>query len=275
MGLQASSCLALLASVALLGARAAADVPYFNGFETPSSVNDFTGVSGAGTNIQRVASGGGTLGYTPAGGNFYAEITNTDNFVRPGYGDAGITNFGTVGTGPSTGFAESVSIYIDTARWLPTGVPGSDFVISAPPVILHDTGPDFNNIIFSVSTAGTVNVSSVVASNLVLNATPQALASITTSGWYQLVFTAVPGTTYVENDVSILDAQGHTLGTLHGISTVPAADLMGNGTMTFGPWENGFANDVLAIDNLQTYAVPEPLMLGALGLALPLIYRRR
>jgi len=248
---------------------ALADIPYFNGFETPGSVNDFYGTSGvAGSNITQVASGGGTLGYTAAAGNDYAEIRNTDNFSG-GLGYSGYTSFGMPVTTPTQGFAESVDIYLDTARWQPILSPGSDFVISTQ---AEDTSPgvtgEFMNIIFTVTTAGTINVSSVASSNL---------ATITKSGWYQFVISFVPGASGdVENDVSVLDSLGNVVGTTHYVSPtpMPSSALGGNGYMIFGPWRDGFAGDVLGIDNLQTFAAPEPMLVGALPLGLALLRRR-
>jgi hypothetical protein len=250
---------------------ALADIPYFNGFETPGSVNDFFGPTGvAGGNITQVASGGGTLGYTAAAGNDYAEIHNTENFSG-GLGYAGYTSFGSPVTTATQGFAESVDIYLDTTRWLPTQNAGSDFVISTQP---EDTSPgtagEFMNIFFTVTTAGTINVSSIASSNL---------ATITKSGWYQFIISFVPGASGdVENDVSVLDSLGNVVGTAHYVpppaSAMPSSNLGGNGYMIFGPWQNGFAGDVLGIDNLQTYAVPEPALLGALPLGLALLRRR-
>jgi hypothetical protein len=259
-----------LAALAIFTSAMRADIPYFNGFETPSSVNDFYGPSGQpGGNIARVASGGGTLGYIAASGNYYAEIQNTENFSG-GLGYAGYTGFGSPVTTPTQGFAVSVDIYVDTARWQPTGHAGSDFVISTQDMTTTTAYDDeFMNIFLTVTTPGTINVSSIASSNF---------ATITKSGWYQFVISFVSGSTgNVENDVSVLDQQGDVVGTAHYAppvgSMTPLSALGGNGYMIFGPWQNGFAGDVLAIDNLQTIALPEPAVFGMLLTGLALIRR--
>lgn len=260
-------------TLGLLATSAPAEVPYFNGFETPTSVNDFQSPSGVpGAGITRVASGGGTLGYTAAGGSFYAEIHNTDSFGGPGIGYAGLTNFGAL-TPASGGFTESLDVYIDTSRWLPPTT-GSAFVMTARTQVTHDTFINAANILFNVSTPGTINITSVPAVQDTGPITFSNLATITTSGWYQIEFAFTPGSQFVQSDVSVLDAQGNLLGTAHGQSPGLASDLVGNGTLIFGPWRDGFAGDVLAIDNLQTFATPEPMALGLAPMML-LLHRRR
>ena len=62
MGMRSMGRVVFLVCAAGVVSQSAADVPYFNGFETSTSVNDFFGTSGAaGTNITRVASGSGVL----------------------------------------------------------------------------------------------------------------------------------------------------------------------------------------------------------------------
>ena len=64
---------------------------------------------------------------------------------------------------------------------------------------------------------------------------------------------------FVENDMSVFDPGNNQVGTTHYVSTMAASELGGNdyGDWTT-VWQNGFAGDVLAIDNVQTGAVPEP-----------------
>jgi hypothetical protein len=261
-----------LGVVGLATPAAFADIPYFNGFETANSINDFFNpASQPGVGITQVASGGGTLHYTAASGNDYAEIQNTDD-PHSGLGIAGGTLYGsTVSTHSVNGFQESIDIYVDTALWLPQNTNGSNFVVSTRPTTTSGAAPsgtadDFVNFIFTVNTAGSIAVSS--------SASP-ALTTITTSGWYQFVTTFVPGTQFVTNDVSVLDAQGNLMGTTgHQVSTLPSASLGGSGLTLFSPWRNGFAGDVIAIDNLETNALPEPMTLGLLPIGLALLRRR-
>lgn len=261
-----------LGMIGLASQSALADIPYLNGFETPSNLNDwYNGASQAGVGITRVASGGGTLGYTAASGGFYAEIQNVEN-IQTGLGNAGGTIFGsTVATHFSTGFKESIDIYVDTSKWLPQGAVGSNLVISNRPTTTSGAPPsgtadDFVNFIFTVSSPGHIDVSS--------DASP-ALTTITTSGWYTFVTTFDPSAGFVQNDVFVYDALGNLQGTSgHYISTLPSASMGGSGLTLVNPWRNGFAGDTIAIDNLQTSAIPEPLVLGLAPLALTLLRRR-
>jgi hypothetical protein len=74
---------------------------YSNGFEPGDpGASDFydstTNTQGPnpGSNITVVASGGGTLGLTAPQGNYYAEITNTDDAYEAGYGQSVYTDYG-------------------------------------------------------------------------------------------------------------------------------------------------------------------------------------
>jgi len=252
---------------------ALANVPYFNGFETAGSQNDFYGPSGTqGGNITVVTSGGGALHYTAAAGNTYAEITNSDNVGGPQQGYGGYTAFGGTGGVTPNGFGQSFDLYVDLSRWTTTQIPGANLVISTHPwdAVANAQSADLVNFAFTASNTG-VLVQSVASTNL---------ATITQSGWYQFTMTFVPGASgFVESDVTVSDLQNNVLGTAHYVppvgSTLANARIGGAGYMIVGPWQTGFAGDVIAIDNVQTYLIPEPTIVGAVGGLLALIRRRR
>ena len=263
----------LAAGLVAIASPALADIPYLNGFETTGSVNDWFGPSGnAGGNITQVPSGGGTLQYTAAAGNDYAEITNTDSFggnpfSRQGYG--GFTDFGQLVTTQTTGYGQSFDLYVDLARWLPSQNPGSQLIISthAGDTISSETG-EFMNFAFTATTNG-VLVQSVASSSL---------ATITKSGWYQFITTFFPGNSgMVENYVAVEDMQNNVIGSTFYVppqGSEAGSHLAGNGMLVLGPWNNGFAGDVLGFDNFQTFAAPEPMVLALAPCALALIRRR-
>ena len=148
----------------LLTSSAKADIPYFNGFENATDVNDFTNDANntVASGITRVPSGGGTYGYTAASGGFYGEIANTHDAYSPGYGDATYTRFGSSVPAYSGPFYESVAVYVDLAHWTPPTNPSVPaFWIDASPS--DNTTPaneykDEINFQISVPTTGTVTV---------------------------------------------------------------------------------------------------------------------
>jgi hypothetical protein len=70
---------------------------------------------------------------------------------------------------------------------------------------------------------------------------------------------------------------GDTIGSFDGVSTLPFSALTGT---NYGDWvtrwDNGFAADVLAIDDVQVGTVPEPASFSVLVLGgMALLARRR
>jgi len=265
-----SNCCLIVGLTIVLAPWSRANIPYFNGFEMPGSSNDFTDYLGnVGNEITRVPSGGGVLGYTAASGNYYAEINNVPG-VYDASGSRGIsvtTNFGGLITNHVGDFSESLDLYVDLTRWLPvTG--GSDLVI-ATAVGGGESAGDFANFVFTVPTPGAVNISTLGLSPV--------FATIIESGWYRFSVSYTQGFLYTEDDLSVFNAQGALVGTTHtaGQNPIDATALLGNGPLVIGAWQNGFAGNVLAIDNVQTVDTPEPSSVGALcGLGLALTLRR-
>jgi hypothetical protein len=95
--------------------------------------------------------------------------------------------------------------------------------------------------------------------------------TITQSGWYTFRTTFQnDGSGNVLNVMSVLDSNGNVVGSYSADSSLPFADLTGT---NYGDWttvwENGFANNVLGIDNVTVAtlaAVPLPKTVWAGGL---------
>ncbi len=136
---------------------------------------------------------------------------------------------------------------------------------------------DEQNFQFSVPTQGTVNVT-------INGSLP--LATITQSGWYAFVETFETGGTYIQHNFLVYSVPSAGMPQLVASNANTSAMLSSNlgaiGLEWLTLWQNGFANDVLAIDNIQSgllpfMPVPEPsamaLVAGCAGVFL-LIQRR-
>jgi probable HAF family extracellular repeat protein len=231
---------------------------YLNGFETPSSTNDWTdgatGMSGAG--ITLTTSGSGLLPSAPASGSSFAVVQNTNDIYQTGYGAGGYTYFGGA-QGTYTGpFQQSVSIYINTDWTAPTNPSVPAFWLDETPY--HQDPSNYgaeHNFRFWVDGSGTIKVT---ADN---DSESNAIATITSSGWYtfQMMYykTANP-TDPALTDLNVFDATNTLVGSKTGLqATSPggplaSSDLTGHGYAWLTVWQNGFANNQLAIDNLNT-----------------------
>jgi hypothetical protein len=90
------------------------------------------------------------------------------------------------------------------------------------------------------------------------------LATITASSWYTFLMTwrrdATPANPVI-TDMNIYDS-AHRLYATTQVTAVspggpfPSSDLRGNGYVWFTVWQNGFANDVVGIDNQRTGLLP-------------------
>jgi hypothetical protein len=85
------------------------------------------------------------------------------------------------------------------------------------------------------------------------------IETITTSGWYVFQMTYRKGaqpTDLVSTDMNVFDSNNNLLGTTTVMSNSPGGpllsqDLGGPGYVWITVWPNGWANDVLAIDNVR------------------------
>jgi len=272
--------------------QASATLGYFQGFENDNS--GWTVGSGYGLAINRVPSGGGTLNLTSSseifGGGYYGEMVNDPGSISATLGSGGYTwmpSPGSVGRDPvyHGDFFQFVDIYIDT-QWAPPAAPASPaFILDEVPTATnglpaygppYSSGVDEKNFAFYVPLVGTVDVKSGYS-------TP--LLTITNSGWYSFAQTyrrtGPSATDYVANDFLVYDHSGKLLASNTLSSTLPSYELGGNGLLWFANWQNGFANNVLGIDNtwngLLPLIIPEPspMFSAALSLVACCIFFRR
>ncbi len=260
--------LAWLAILIFSSITANAQPSAFQGFENLTDVNCW---AGDGT-ITRVPSGGGTLHVPSFDGFFHAEITNMDNaFQNPGFGDSKFTEFCLPPSGYQGDFSQSISVYI-FANWPPAAGGGSpSFWIDESPRDTAGQIADGANALtqsaehnFRLTATGThVDVAS--------DGNP-TFATITTTGWYTFQMTwrkdPNPGNP-VLSDLRIFDAHGNLVGTTT-VSALPipnpllSSNLGGPGYLWFTVWQNGFAGDVLAIDDARVGSAA-PLVAAAVA----------
>lgn len=204
--------------------------------------------------IARVASGAGALELTASSGGYYAELQNevggyTDGV---GFGDGGYSFFGGKGTTYEGDFFQSIDVYVD-ANWAAPDAPSVPaFWIDMTP---HHEDPDNYGAEhnFRLTATGTeVGVR--------VDGQADPIATISASGWYTFRMTFEKGAAAddpVVTNASVLDSDGEVLGETTVTATSPGGpfesqDLRGNGYVWITVWQNGFAGDVLAIDNLKT-----------------------
>jgi hypothetical protein len=207
--------------------------------------------------ITRVESNAGTLGIPASSGGFYAELQNQPDGYSDGvgYGDAGWSFFGGKGLEYKGDFYQSIDVYVDAA-WAAGLLAGDSFWIDMTP---HHADPanygaEHNFHVRATGTAVEVRV----------DGQTDPIATLTTSGWYTFLMTfekAANASDPVVTDMVILDAQRNVVGQTTVFATSPGGpfasqDLLGNGYVWITVWQNGFANDLLAIDNLETALLP-------------------
>jgi hypothetical protein len=117
------------------------------------------------------------------------------------------------------------------------------------------------------------------------------LTSITTPGWYSFEMAWRKGaapTDLINIDLTVYDSLGNPLGTDTRLAEFPQGSHPGqsqylgnNSYVWFTVWQNGFAGDIIAVDNVRTglltTAVPAPgaILLGSIGAGLVGWLRRR
>jgi len=264
-----------------------AGVLYFNGFEAgdPGTADFYDSTTNAqGADITIVPSGGGTLHLTAPGGGHYAEITNVhDTYQNPGYGESVSTDYGYQANGgtftgnnpngpgvASNAFYESTAYYIDTT-WAAASANNNyqGFWIDTTPF----SDPNFKDETnFRIADTGNGQIGVQMVG---LNGSGST--TITQSGWYTFKTTFEnDGSGNVLNNMSVSDSLGNTIGSFAADSSLPYADLGGT---NYGDWttvwQNGFANDVLGIDNVEVGTVPEPGTLSLIGVGAFAMLRRK
>lgn len=291
-----------------------ASIPYFQGFETNTSgwFTQATSSIGA-ASITRYKSGDPSSpvgAINAASGSYYAVIKNAENTYSNNFsGNGGYSAFGyPAAPAPSDevypgAFTQSVSLYVAPSVWAPpSNTSVSAFWIDMAPAASAAAGsyagqPLFggagyatgsnggtaeNDFAFNVPTKGTVQING-------LDSAQHPITTITQDGWYTFAITYSKGTDgYVQEALDVYDNSGKLLsgetpqlfdltpantGTTLG---VPNAYLGGPDYIWFTVWQNGFANDSLAIDNVT--ATPEPAslaLLGVAGVGTLLVLRRR
>ncbi|MDP9172549.1 MAG: hypothetical protein M3O30_01625 [Planctomycetota bacterium] len=269
----------VVAGISLLGFSAAfanAGIIYSNGFENgdPGTHDFFDSTTNTqGADITIAPNGGGVLHLTAPQGTHYAEITNVHDTYQAGYGQSVFTDFG-AGAAPGIvingPFFQSTSYYINTG-WAAASANNNfqGFWIDTTPSN-DPTFKDETNFRIVDTGSGSIGVQMVGLGG-------SGSTSITASGWYTFRTTFEnDGSGNVMNNMSVLDSLGNTVGSYTADSTMPYANLAGT---SYGDWttvwQNGFANDVLAIDNVQVGNLPEPASLSLIGLSSTLLLRRR
>jgi hypothetical protein len=207
--------------------------------------------------LDRVSSYAGRLDVPAASGNYYAEVGNKPDDYQQGYGTGGFSYFGGRGMTYQGDFYQSIDIYVDAA-WAPaTATYAASFWIDMTPYHAdpNNYGAEHNFHLTATGSQVTVTADG--------DATP--FATITTSGWYTFLISWKKDqdpTAPALSDLIVMDAAHQVVGQVLDLkATSPGGplasqDLLGSGYVWIAVWQNGFANDRLGIDNLQTALLP-------------------
>jgi hypothetical protein len=226
----------------LLGASASATLNNFQGFETG------TGDWVASLAINQVPAGSGTLKLPAASGSYYAELQNLHDDYQTGYGTGGYSFYGGADPVYHGDFYQAIDVYIDV-NWAPASSESLWVDMTPYHADPNNYGAEHNFRITALS--GTVTVA--------VDAQP-TIATITKSGWYTFMMTyrkAANPADPVITDMIIYDSSRTVVGNTTVVATSPggpfaSSDLRGNGYVWITVWQNGFAGDVLGIDNVRT-----------------------
>jgi hypothetical protein len=234
-------------------ASAFATLNNFQGFE--SDTGDWI----ASQSIARVPSNGGVLALPSRTGNSHAEIRNLHDGYAVGFGDAGYSLFGGQDTVYRGDFYQAIDVYINV-NWAPAEDPDApSFWIDMTP--WHGDPNNYcaeHNFQF-YATGSQVDVA--------VDGQAVPVAVLKTSGWYTFMITyRKPSDTAapVISDMKIYDPSNTLVSKtrVYGNTPVPpytaftGAEMGGNGYVWITLWQNSFANDVLAIDNVRTGLLP-------------------
>jgi len=222
--------------------RAQAQSIALQGFEVDTG--DWTPIT------TRVPSGGGTLMIPAASGNWYGELTNVHDSYQAGYGGAEYSYFGFTSQPAYPGdFSQSISLYV-FANW-PTAIyNGPGVWVDMSPG--HPTGNYGGEHNFRLTPTGSSVLVTVDGQTI-------PIVTITTTGWYKFQMTYRKGaapTDLVSTDMNVFTNTGTLLGTTTVVSNsvggpLLSQDLAGPGYVWITVWPNGFANDVMAIDDVR------------------------
>ncbi len=217
----------------------------FQGFE--QNTGDWTPIT------TRVPSGGGSLHLPAASGNYYAELTNVHDSYYPGFGGAEYSFFGFTTPQPYPGpFSQSISLYV-MADW-PLAIyhgPGI-WIDMSPSQPVNNYGGEHN---FRLTPTG----SSVAVT---VDGQTSPIVIIATSGWYKFQMTYTKGahpTDLVSTDMKVFNSSQNVIGITTVVSNSPGGpllsqDLGGAGYVWMTVWPNGWANDLLGIDDVRVDA---------------------
>jgi hypothetical protein len=223
--------------------------------KNPPVVVSFEADTSAWTGAQstRVAS---SAQLAASAGGYYAAVQGVPDGYGVGYADGGYSYFGGKGTTYVGDFYQSIDVYIDAQWAAPTNPAVPAFWIDMSPnrVDPNNYGAEHNFELYATGSAVGVGAD---------NQTPP-FVNITASGWYTFLMTFEKGATAdtpVVTKMVVLNAQKQVLGQaiVAGTSVggpLPSKDLLGNGYVWITVWQDGFAGDTLAIDNLKTGLLP-------------------
>ncbi|HEY1684329.1 MAG TPA: VPLPA-CTERM sorting domain-containing protein [Tepidisphaeraceae bacterium] len=268
-------CILAAISAFVAASAAQADTSYFNGFKTSADTSAWQGDSPSAYQSSSDAYSVGS-----ASGTHHAVVTNIDDDYQPstgpvgagdgGYGDAGYTFFGSPVSSYPGAFEQSMAIYVNADWAAPTNAGTAAFWLDMSPSNTSGISDLAAENDFAFFTNGTGNVA-VEA----LDGKGPTLTDITISGWYTFQMTFEKGPTYVQEILSVLNSSNNVIGTttmtmgpnaLYPTGAL-SSDLGGSGYAWLTVWQDGFANDHLAIDSLKTSLVPLPASAWS-GLAL-------
>ncbi|QKK10002.1 MAG: hypothetical protein HND58_18825 [Planctomycetota bacterium] len=257
-----------LGVVACFGAVAAAGPVFEQGFETDTA-GWFDNSNGWNGQVNRVASGGGTLGLTSASGGFHAE------FSEAGDGTSGFTRFDGYRSVFGAGFTAENKVYLDTGL---AGGAGFDYTVAAN----DQSGSHLQDFIFHVSKDISTGKLLVAGDNNSYGSPRQDIETaysnyleVTASGWYtmQHVFRDAGGV--LEVDMNLIDAGGTVLFTEtrrdngNLIATVVGGNRYG--------WFPFISNMTVGVDDttLTLAIIPLPSAAGLALVGLGLVGTRR
>ena len=241
-----ATALVAVAGLNMFAGNALAALNNFQGFETN------TGDWVASQAITRVPSGGGALHLTAASGNYYAELQNLHDGYQPNYGDGGYSFYGGADSVYHGDFYQAIDVYVN-ANWTPARL-GYDnsFWIDMTPYHADPNNYGAEHNFRLKATGASVEVR--------VDGQTSPIVTLTSSGWYTFVMTYRRAPNLADpviTDMNVYNPAHTLLGATTVFATSPggpfaSSDLRGNGYVWITLWQNGFAGDVLGLDNVHT-----------------------